>query len=164
MLLNGCVCKWKSLEMTAVFRIKITNRQLIIVSTVGSIMVREMGLEPTRRWPHAPQTCLSTIPTLSQVRPSIIPRQAHFVNRIFPLLMFDSLSFPKADRSVHLKPARFHTMRQGFQRISTILQVLEGCYLILIHFAIIFNQNNCVFSTFFFCILRHIPRFSNFLG
>ena len=114
--------------------------------------------------PHAPQTCLSTIPTLSQVRPSIIPRQAHFVNRIFPLLMFDSLSFPKADRSVHLKPARFHTMRQGFHRISTILQVLEGCYLILIHFAIIFNQNNCVFSTFFFCILRHIPRFSNFLG
>ena len=25
-----------------------------------------MGLEPTRRTPHAPQTCLSTIPTLSQ--------------------------------------------------------------------------------------------------
>ena len=33
----------------------------------GSFLVREMGLEPTRRSPHAPQTCLSTIPTLSQV-------------------------------------------------------------------------------------------------
>lgn len=32
--------------MTAVFRIKITNRQSIIVSTVGSVMVRVTGLEP----------------------------------------------------------------------------------------------------------------------
>ena len=36
--------------MTAVSRIKITNRQSIIVSTVGSVMVRATGLEPARFW------------------------------------------------------------------------------------------------------------------
>ena len=30
-------------------------------------MVREMGLEPTRHLPHAPQTCLYTIPTFSHM-------------------------------------------------------------------------------------------------
>ena len=44
--MNGCIPQWKSLDMTAVSRIKITNRQSIIVSTVGSVMVRETGLEP----------------------------------------------------------------------------------------------------------------------
>ena len=45
--------------------------------------MREMGLEPTRRSPHAPQTCLSTIPTLSQVCSSIITLPYGFVNIFF---------------------------------------------------------------------------------
>ena len=43
--------------MTAVSRIKITNRQSIIVSTVGSVMVREAGLEPARpEWTLEPES------------------------------------------------------------------------------------------------------------
>ena len=36
--------------MTAVSRIKITNRQSIIVSTVGSVMVEVAGFEPAAFW------------------------------------------------------------------------------------------------------------------
>ena len=36
--------------MTAVSRIKITNRQSIIVSTVGSVMVEVTGFEPATFW------------------------------------------------------------------------------------------------------------------
>ena len=38
--------------MTAVSRIKITNRQSIIVSTVGSVMVPVAGVEPARPCGH----------------------------------------------------------------------------------------------------------------
>ena len=59
----------------------------------GSFLVREMGLEPTRRSPHAPQTCLSTIPTLSQV--------LSYYNCCFLIcqLLFHFLSDPKINRS-----------------------------------------------------------------
>ena len=46
-------------------------------------LVREMGLEPTRRLPHAPQTCLSTIPTLSQVL-EYYNCYLHFCQQLFP--------------------------------------------------------------------------------
>ncbi len=61
--------------------------------TGGLFLVREMGLEPTRRSPHAPQTCLSTIPTLSQV--------LSYYNCCFLIcqLLFHFLSDPKINRS-----------------------------------------------------------------
>ena len=46
--------------MTAVSHIKITNRQSIIVSTVGSVMVRAAGLEPARRMAMEPKSIEST--------------------------------------------------------------------------------------------------------
>ena len=74
--------------MTAVFRIKITNRQSIIVSTVGSVMVRVVGLEPTRVLrTQAPQACLSTnssIPAYQIVSLFIIKAFTLFVNTNFP--------------------------------------------------------------------------------
>ena len=45
--------------MTAVFCIKITNRQSIIVSTVGFVLVRVVGLEPTRLAAQEPKSCAS---------------------------------------------------------------------------------------------------------
>ena len=55
--MNGCISEWKSLDMTVVSRIKITNRQSIIVSTVGSVMVRVTGVEPA--WPWSQTKCLT---------------------------------------------------------------------------------------------------------
>ena len=46
--------------------------------------------------------------------------------------------------------------------IATILQVFEGSYIILILFATLFYPFSFVFSTFYFSLLRQIPRFSNF--
>ena len=45
--------------MTAVSRIKITNRQSIIVSTVGSVMVRVTGVEPARLSAREPKSRMS---------------------------------------------------------------------------------------------------------
>ena len=50
--------------MTAVFCIKITNRQSIIVSTVGFVLVRVVGLEPTRLTAQEPKSCVSTNSTI----------------------------------------------------------------------------------------------------
>ena len=41
--------------MTAVFCIKITNRQSIQLSTVGFVLVRVVGLEPTRLTAEEPK-------------------------------------------------------------------------------------------------------------
>lgn len=41
--------------MTAVFCIKITNRQSIQLSTVGFVLVRVVGLEPTRQLAEEPK-------------------------------------------------------------------------------------------------------------
>ena len=48
------------------FKSRLTHKNIGYPIGVADVLVREMGLEPTRRSPHAPQTCLSTIPTLSQ--------------------------------------------------------------------------------------------------
>lgn len=50
--------------MTAVSRIKITNRQSIIVSTVGSVMVRVVGFEPTRRLAKEPKGYVTLVKDL----------------------------------------------------------------------------------------------------
>ena len=63
-----------SLRSGRSFESHLSRKQKYLQIPVGvwRYLVREMGLEPTRRSPHAPQTCLSTIPTLSQLRPNII--------------------------------------------------------------------------------------------
>lgn len=50
--------------MTAVFCIKITNLQSIIVSTVGFVLVRVVGLEPTRLTAEEPKSSESTNSTI----------------------------------------------------------------------------------------------------
>ena len=50
--------------MTAVFCIKITNRQSIQLSTVGFVLVRVVGLEPTRLTAEEPKSSESTISTI----------------------------------------------------------------------------------------------------
>lgn len=57
--------------MTAVSRIKITNRQSIIVSTVGSVMVEIRGLEPLA----------SALRTPRYTNLAISPRQIVFYNK-----------------------------------------------------------------------------------
>ena len=59
--------------MTAVSRIKITNRQSIIVSTVGSVMVRVWGLEPQRIAAREPKSRMSTNFIIPANRYSSVP-------------------------------------------------------------------------------------------
>ena len=73
----------KMLKNTLFAGIKAKNKDSYLYQNNRPYMVREMGLEPTRRSPHAPQTCLSTIPTLSRRCLSIIAMGGGFVNRFF---------------------------------------------------------------------------------
>ena len=90
-----CGSRWGS-RLARIARNKQIIRTRPRLGRTGSdyiALVREMGLEPTRRSPHAPQTCLSTIPTLSQV--------LSYYNCCFLIcqLLFHFLSDPKINRS-----------------------------------------------------------------
>ena len=84
------------------------------------VMVQEMGLEPTRRLPHAPQTCLSTYSnTLAWMAATnsfpIIPFFRPIVNSFF-LLLRKIPSFPG-------------TLQSLFSRGEIILDLSPGgCY------------------------------------
>ena len=69
--------------MTAIFCIKITNRQSIIVSTVGSVMVRVTGLEPACLWAYEPESYVSANSTTPADCFIIIARHSSFVNTFF---------------------------------------------------------------------------------
>ena len=128
-------------------------------------LVREMGLEPTRRnHTHLKRACLPF--QHSRKCHSIIPQQVHFVNRIFPspttkCPVSQTMVFHIWIHILH-KFSVFSTLQHRFHKSRKFLQVFEGACIILILFATIFHQNNSVFSPFLFYFLRHIPRFSNF--
>ena len=61
--------------MTAVFCIKITTRQSIIVSTVGFVLVRVVGLEPTRLTAEEPKSDVTLVKGLKPPECFIIALQ-----------------------------------------------------------------------------------------
>ena len=100
--------------------------------------------------------------------PNIIPRQVHFVNRIFLDVRSEVLGYHKYEigrkNQTFTQMIFLTTELPSSRTIATILQVFEGSYIILILFATLFYLFSFVFSTFYFSLLRQNPHFSNFLG